>query len=86
MKKCTDNNKKNFFMFRRLMMNYEPAQMDAIHDYLLQMSPQMLPLWEIEKLAEKYRVRKIYEDSRQKQKEMNATREEYDIGKILREN
>lgn len=68
------------------MMNYEPEKMDQIHAYLLTLKePKIMPLWEVEKAAEKYRVKQIYLDSREKQKQMQQTREEYDIAKILKE-
>ena len=89
MKRCTDNDKKNFFMFRRLMMNYEPEQLDLIHDYLVSMKEdKRMPLWEVAKEAEKYRVKKIYLDAREKQKELQKDlikRQEYDISRILSE-
>lgn len=71
-------------MYRRLMENYEPDTLDVIHDYLERMEPELQPLWEIAKRAEKHRVRIIYENSRQKQKEMQKHREEWNIQHILK--
>lgn len=89
MKRCTDNDKKNFFMFRRLMMNYEPEILDIIHDYLVSMKEdKRMPLWEVAKEAEKHRVKRIYLDAREKQRELQkelSQRQEYDITKILTE-
>lgn len=89
MKRCTDNDKKNFFMFRRLMMNYEPEILDIIHDYLVSMKEdKRMPLWETAKEAEKHRVKRIYLDAREKQRELQkelSQRQEYDITKILTE-
>ena len=89
MKRCTDNDKKNFFMFRRLMMNYEPEQLDLIHNYLVSMKEdKRMPLWEVAKEAEKHRVKQIYLDARERQKTLQKDiekRQEYDISQILSE-
>ena len=84
--KCTtETDRKNFFMYRRLLMNHEPVVLDAIHDYMTTLDHKDMPLWTLAKEAEAYRTRKIFEESRRVQKEMQkGVREEHDLQKLLR--